>query len=136
MTIEIWQIIYSLYRAKEITKRAYNNIMSIIKPKYKVGTIYMNSENSKTSDFHKLLLNLLEKINLNRTDKNTALSNLIIHYTSKSIKPHTKTTKLKYQLQYGIKNLNYPMVHVLYQICKIISSLYLKNLIHRLLIIQ
>ena len=32
---EIGQIIYSLYRAKEITKKVYNNIMNSIKVKYK-----------------------------------------------------------------------------------------------------
>ena len=45
----------------------------------------MNSENSKTSDSHRLLLNLLGKINLKRTDKHVALSNLSIYYTEKSI---------------------------------------------------
>ena len=29
----------------------------------------MNSKNSKTSDSHRVLLNLSDKINLNRTDK-------------------------------------------------------------------
>ena len=28
---EIWQIIYFLYRVKEITKKVYNNIMNSIK---------------------------------------------------------------------------------------------------------
>ena len=32
---EIRQIIYSLYRAKEIAKNVYNNIMNSIKVKYK-----------------------------------------------------------------------------------------------------
>ena len=32
---EISQIIYSLYRAKKITKKFYNNIMNSIKVKYK-----------------------------------------------------------------------------------------------------
>ena len=41
----------------------------------------MNSENSKTSDPHRLLLNLSEKINLRRSDKSIALSNLSIYYT-------------------------------------------------------
>ena len=35
----------------------------------------MNSKNSKTSDPHRLLLNLPDKINLKRSDKNVALSN-------------------------------------------------------------
>ena len=41
----------------------------------------MNSKNSKTSDPHKLLLNLTDKINLKRSDKYVALSNLSIYYT-------------------------------------------------------
>ena len=36
----------------------------------------MNSGNSKTSDPHRLLLNLSDKINLKRKDKCVALSNL------------------------------------------------------------
>ena len=38
----------------------------------------MNSENSKTSETYKLLLNLADKINLKRSDKYVALSNLSI----------------------------------------------------------
>ena len=65
----IRQIIYFLYQAKEITKKIYNNIMKSIKVKYKMNTIFMNSKNSKTSDTHRLLLNLPYKINLKRSDK-------------------------------------------------------------------
>ena len=46
----------------------------------------MNSENSKTSDPDRLLLNLTDKINLNRSDKYVALSSLSIYYTWKNIK--------------------------------------------------
>ena len=48
----------------------------------------MNSENSKTSDHHRLLLNLSGKLNLKKSDKYISiyLSNLSIHYTSKNIK--------------------------------------------------
>ena len=34
-----------------------------------MDTTFMNSENSKTSDLHRLLLNLLGKINLKRSSK-------------------------------------------------------------------
>ena len=37
-----------------------------------MDTIFMNSRNSKTSDPHWLLLNLLDKINLKRSDKYVA----------------------------------------------------------------
>ena len=41
----------------------------------------MNSENSKTFDPHRILLNLTDKINLQRSDKYVALANLSIYYT-------------------------------------------------------
>ena len=44
----------------------------------------MNSRNSKTSDPHRLLLNLANKIDLRRKDKYIALSNLSIYYTWKT----------------------------------------------------
>ena len=46
-----------------------------------MDTIFMNSENDKTRDPHRLLLNLSDKINLKRSDKYVALSNLSIYYT-------------------------------------------------------
>ena len=46
----------------------------------------MNSENSKTSKLHALILNINDKIDLQRGVKNIALSNLSIHYTWKNIK--------------------------------------------------
>ena len=38
----------------------------------------------------------------------------------KKLNCHTKTINLKYQLQRGMKSLNYLMGHILYQIFKII----------------
>ena len=38
----------------------------------------MNSEYSKTSDTHRVLLNLSDKINLKRSDKHVVLSNLSV----------------------------------------------------------
>ena len=70
---EIRQIIYLLYQAKEITKKVYNNIMNSIKLSNRMDTIFMNSENSKTSDHNRLLLNLSDKIDLKRSDKYVAL---------------------------------------------------------------
>ena len=51
-----------------------------------MNTIFMNSENSKTFDTHRLLLNLTEKIDLRRKYRSIALSNLSIYYTWKNIK--------------------------------------------------
>ena len=55
-----------------------------------MDTIFMNSVNSKTvtsktRDPQRLLLNLLDKINLKRSDNNVPLSNLSIYYTWKNI---------------------------------------------------
>ena len=46
-----------------------------------MNTIFKNSENSKTSDPHRLLPNLPDKINLRRSDKYVALLNVRIYYT-------------------------------------------------------
>ena len=55
----------------------------------------MNSENSKTSYPHRLLLHLSDKINLKRIDKYDSLSNLSIYYTWKNIKKSHKDDKSK-----------------------------------------
>ena len=44
-----------------------------------MDTIFMNSENSKTSEHYRLLLNLADKINLTIIDKYIALSNLSMY---------------------------------------------------------
>ena len=47
-----------------------------------MDTIFMNFENSKTSDPNRLLLiNLSDEVNLLRNDKYVALLNLNTHYT-------------------------------------------------------
>ena len=60
-----------------------------------MDTIFINSENSKTSDPHGLILNLSDKINLKIIkDKYVPLSNLNIFYTLKKIKKSYKKTNL------------------------------------------
>ena len=60
-----------------------------------MDTIFMNSEDSKTSDPRRLLLNLSGKINLKRSDKYVALSNLSIYYTWENFKKSQKNNKFK-----------------------------------------
>ena len=55
----------------------------------------MNSKNSKTSDPHRLILNLSDKINLKRSDKYVALSSFSIYYTRKNIKKSYEKGKFK-----------------------------------------
>ena len=66
---EIRQIVYSLYQPKEITKKVYNNIIKSIKVYYKMDTIFMNSENSRTSEYDVLVLKLTDKSDLRRGQK-------------------------------------------------------------------
>ena len=51
-----------------------------------MDTIFINSENSKTSEPHRLLLNLADKRNLKKNGNYFALSNLSMYYTWKNIK--------------------------------------------------
>ena len=51
-----------------------------------MDTAFMNSKNCKTADPHRLLFNLTDKINLERSDKYVVLSKLSIYYTWKKIK--------------------------------------------------
>ena len=60
-----------------------------------MDTIFMNSKNSKTSDPHRLLLNLTDKEKLKRSDEYVALLNLSIYYTWKNIKKSYKNNKFK-----------------------------------------
>ena len=57
--------------------------------------MFMNSNSSKTSDPHRLLLNLKDKIDLRRKDKYIALSNLSIYYTWKNTKKMYKNNEFK-----------------------------------------
>ena len=88
-----------------------------------MDTIFINSKNSGTSDPRRLLLNLADKIVLKKNDKSVVSSNLNIYYTWKNNKSHTKIINLKYQLQHEMKNLNYLMGYILYQIFKTIFNI-------------
>ena len=60
-----------------------------------MNTIFMTSKNSKTSKPHILMLNLTDKLDLRRSDKYIALSNLSIYYTWKNIKKLYNNNKFK-----------------------------------------
>ena len=55
----------------------------------------MNSENSKTSEPYVLTLKLIDKLDLRRGEKSTALSNLSIYYIWKNIKNSYNNNKFK-----------------------------------------
>ena len=60
-----------------------------------MDTIFMNSENSRTSEYHVLVLKLTNKLDLRRGQKSIPLSNLSIHYTWKNVKSSYNNNKLK-----------------------------------------
>ena len=60
-----------------------------------MDTIFMNSENSKTSEPHILKLKLTDKLNLRVDKKVIAFSNLSIYYTWNNIKSSYNNNKLK-----------------------------------------
>ena len=55
----------------------------------------MNSENSRTLEYHVLVLKLTDKLDLRRGQKTVALSNLSIYYTWKNIKSSYNNNKFK-----------------------------------------
>ena len=58
-------------------------------------TIFINSENSKTSEQHRFKLDLTDKPNLKDPKKNMTLVNLSIYYTWKNIKSEDNNNKFK-----------------------------------------
>ena len=60
-----------------------------------MDTIFMDSENSRTSEYHVLVLNRTDKLDLRRGQKTVALSNLSIYYTWKNIKSSYDNNKFK-----------------------------------------
>ena len=51
-----------------------------------MNTTFMNSENSRTLEYHVLVLKLTDKLDLRKGKKTFALLNLSIYYTWKNIK--------------------------------------------------
>ena len=60
-----------------------------------MDTVFMNSENSKTSELYILKLKLTNKLDLRIVEKVVALSNLSIYYTRKNIKSSYNNDKFK-----------------------------------------
>ena len=60
-----------------------------------MDTIFMDSENSRSSEYHVLVLKLTDKLDLRRGQKTVALSNLSIYYTWKNIKSSYNNNKFK-----------------------------------------
>ena len=89
-----------------------------------MDTIFMNSENSKTSKPHVLTLKLTNKLDLRLGEKVIALSNLSIYFTWKNIKSSYNNNKFTISAPNGMTNLNYQRDHTQYRIFKIIFSIF------------
>ena len=61
----------------------------------KLDTIFMNSENSRTSEYHVLVRRLTDKLDLRSGQKSVVLSNLSIYYTWQNIKRSYNDNKFK-----------------------------------------
>ena len=64
-----------------------------------MDTVFMNSKNSKTSDPRRLLLNLANKMDLRRKDKNIALSD--VSYSISDIQEYFEYILKKYEEKTG-----------------------------------
>ena len=60
-----------------------------------MDTIFMNSENSRTSEYHVLLLKLVDKLDLRRGQKSVVLSNVSVYYTWRNKKSSYKNNKFE-----------------------------------------
>ena len=60
-----------------------------------MDTIFMDSENNRTSEYHVLVLKFTNKLDLRRGQKTVVLSNLSTYYTWKNIKISYNNNKFK-----------------------------------------
>ena len=73
-----------------------------------MDTIFMNSENSKTSNSHALVLKLTNELDLRIGEKVIALSNLSIYYTWRNIKSSYNNNKFKISAMISNKEFELP----------------------------
>ena len=73
-----------------------------------MDAIFMNSENSRTAQYHVLVLNLADKLDLRRGQKTVALSNLSICYTWKNIRSSYNINKCKISAPTWSEEFNLP----------------------------
>ena len=60
-----------------------------------MDTIFRNSENCRTSEYHVLILKLTDKLDLRRGEKSIDLSNLSIYYTWENLKSSYNNNKFE-----------------------------------------
>ena len=78
-------------------------------------TIFMNTENSKTSEPHRLRLTLADKFNLKDPNKNMVLPILSIYYPWRNIKSAYNNTKFKISAPTWNDKFDLPVDRILFQ---------------------
>ena len=94
-------------------------------------TIFMNTENSKTNERNKFVLNLSQRLHLKSSNKHVALQNLSIYYTWKNTRKQYKNNKLK--IIAPTWNDGFELPHGFFFLCwtfKIILNTSLKRMKH------
>ena len=66
-----------------------------------MGTIFINSENNRTSECHVLMLKLTDKLDLRRGQKSITLSNFCIYFIWKNVKSSYNNKLPKFKLPDG-----------------------------------
>ena len=81
---EIRQLLYCLYRSKNLTKKY---LQKFDQHYLNMATIFMNTENSKRNESNKFIYQFTDKLNLKTSNnKNIGLVNLSIYYAWKKIR--------------------------------------------------
>ena len=97
--------------------------------------MFINSGNSKTFGPHRLLLSLVDKINLRRSDKYVTLSNLRIYFSWKNVKKSQKNNK--FEISVLMWNEEFELPDGSYSVLDIQDYFeYLKEIGKRLIILQ
>ena len=73
-----------------------------------MDTIFMDSENSRTSKYHVLVFKLTNKLDLRRGQKTVALTNLSIYCTWKNVKSSYNNKKFKISAPTWSEDFNLP----------------------------
>ena len=88
-----------------------------------MGTIFMNTENSKTNEPHKFVISLPKRLDLRSSNKHITLQNLAIYYAWENISKQCKNNKLKiiapiwnndFELLDGSYSVSYIQDHIEY----------------------
>ena len=76
-------------------KISQSDLQSFNQRYLKMETIFMNTGNSKTNKPHRFRLSQADKLNLKNRNKNIALGNLSMYYTSKNMKSAYNNSEFK-----------------------------------------